>query len=213
MPPIDPPKSCPGTPQLDTLAVGTVLWRIHSAQRTARQLNRTPQPAAGRGGRFDALAGDYGYLYLGDSPEAAIAETICRNLPLADPDARFVPRAQIAGRLLSRLQVTEPITVVIAHGAALTHLGQDLWLTKSQPADYLLTRKWAAAIREWAPGADGLVYRCRHDEDRRSWMLTADPTVAEHPSLTTVGDPLPLDNAVGRTILRSVLVAYNATIA
>lgn len=213
MPPIEPAASCPGRPQLQTLTVGTVLWRVHSTERSANAMNPTPQPRAERGGRFDSLAGDYAYLYAGESPAAAIAEAICRDLPLADPTARIVPRARIRWRLLSGLEVTEPVQVVIVHGAALTHLGQDLWLTKSAAADYLHTRAWAAAIRSWAPCATGLVYRCRHDEDLRAWMLTTEPDVGQHPSLRPTGDTTALDGPTGRAYLRRVLSDYNAGLA
>lgn len=212
MPPIEPPDACPGTPRIEELRPGSVLWRVHTSAREPHAMNPTAQASAEAGGRFDCLAGDYAYLYAADSPEAAIAETICRDLRLGDGLPRLIPRARVRGRLLSALRVTDPQQLVVVHCAGLTHLGQDIWLTKSAAVDYLLTRRWAAAIRRWVPDADGFVYRCRHDEDLRAWMLTTDPTVATHPALIPVGEPLPLDLPQGRALLRRILANYNAAL-
>lgn len=213
MPRTPPPASCPGIPRRETLAVGTLLWRVHHRARSAIAMNSTPQPAVTAGGRFDSLTGDYSYLYLGGSPEAAVAETICRDLPLDDPAARMVPRARIRDRILSAVVVTRSIRVVVAHGAALAQLGQDPWLTKCTPRDYLLTRAWARSILSWAPESEGLVYRSRHNEDLRSWVLTGPPQGGNHPRLELHGSALDLDSPVGRAYLRRVLVAYNAGVA
>jgi len=211
VPECDPPLSCPGTPQLCNLMPGAELWRIHSTDRTATAMNPRAQPTARRGGRFDSLTGDYAYLYLGDSPEAAIAETLCRDLPLPGPGARLVPAAKLAGRVLSRVRVTAPIPLVTAHGGpALSQLGQDTWLNKCEPNKYVLTRRWAAAIAGWAPEAAGLAYRCRHDEDSLAWMLSTAPNRLEHPSLAVGGVRIALDEPLGRSLVRLVLTQFNA---
>lgn len=194
------------------LRKGTVLWRIHSAGRGPLRMNPTPQPGVESGGRFDSLDGSYAYLYAGSDPAAAIAEVICRDLPF-DGAPRIVPRRLLAGRVISRLEVVTGMRMVSLHGADLAQVGQDLWLTKSDPCDYLLTRAWAAAIRGWAPSAAGFSYRCRHDEDRRTWLLTTAPDVTSHPRLRVVGRPEPLDSPAGLVAVRAVLARHNAALA
>lgn len=164
------------------------------------------------GGRFDSIDGSYAYLYLGDSPEAAIAETLCRSLGFGTAADRIVPAMAIRRRVLSPVTVVQDLNVTSAHGADLNQLGQDLWLTKCDPADYLLTRAWAAAIRTWTMPNNGLGYRCRNDEDRQAWVLMTDPGVRHHPNLAGTGDQLSLDTPGGRAILRRTLVTYNATL-
>ncbi|MDJ0363015.1 RES family NAD+ phosphorylase [Rhodococcus sp. H29-C3] len=194
------------------LPVGAELWRIHSGTYAANAVNPTAQPAIPGGARFDSLTGDYAYTYVGDSPEAAVAETLCRNLPVTGTP-RLVPRISIAGRVLSRLTVIEPVTVIAVHGPHLSAIGQDTWLTKSDPADYVLTRTWASALFAAAPSANGLLYRCRHNEDQFAWMLTTHPTNQVHPALEAAGDAVQLDSPTGTALVDRILAYYNATFA
>ncbi|WP_414706262.1 RES domain-containing protein [Rhodococcus rhodochrous] len=75
----------------------------HSTHRAAHVPNPTPQPDQFAGGRFDSLDGSYAYLHLADSPDGAIAETLCRDLPLEPGTARIVPTAAMRGRTLTAL--------------------------------------------------------------------------------------------------------------
>ena len=132
-------------------------------------------------------------------------------MPL-DGAPRLIPRAALTGRRLSSLIVTASLTFVAAHGAALTHLGQDGWLTSSDPVDYPLTRQWAAAIRRWHPTAAGLAYRCRHDDDRLAFMTWSPVPTLPHPALT-VESTIALTDPDALTEVRRVAHAHNATIA
>ncbi|CCW14892.1 RES domain-containing protein [Rhodococcus aetherivorans] len=96
--------------------------------------------------------------------------------------------------MLSRLTVTTDVTVIALHGPHLSAVGQDTWLTKSEPSDYLHTRTWAKALFAAAPAADGLVYRCRHNEDQFAWMLTTDPANPSHPALEIAGASVDLNS-------------------
>ncbi|MDP9318320.1 MAG: RES family NAD+ phosphorylase [Actinomycetota bacterium] len=175
-------------------------------------MNPTARPCGDSGGRFDSLDGSYGYLYVGSDPDAAIAEAICRDLPF-DGHPRIVPHRALVGLALTRIEVTTGMLVVSLHGADLAQVGQDLWLTKSDPDDYPVTRAWAAAILGWAPRAAGLVYRCRHDEDRIAWCLTCPPDVVAHPRLRVLARPLPLGSPLGLVAVRGVLARHNAALS
>lgn len=197
---------------LVSLPEGTALWRIHGARRAPNAVNPTAQPSVPGGSRFDSLTGNYACIYVGDTPEAAVAETLCRDLPVTG-SPRMVARKRIAGRLLSRLTVTEPVTVIALHGPHLAVVGQDTWLTKSDPADYVLTRTWAAALFSAAPTADGVVYRCRHNEDQFAWMLRTDTANKIHPALTAAGESVELESPAGLVIVNRIMARYNATLS
>jgi hypothetical protein len=194
------------------LPAGTLAWRIHRASYAATSFNPTAHPSELSGGRFDSLDGSFAYLYLGDSPEAAVAETLCRELPF-DGRARLVPRNRLTGLVLSQIQVVDDLPVVLLHGAHLTQVGQDLWLTKSEARDYVLTRRWAVAIRAWAPSAVGFAYRCRHDEDRSAWVLFSDG--AADPGASLRAQPsvdVALESSAGHWLVEAVLHAHNAAL-
>ncbi|MEU2001674.1 RES family NAD+ phosphorylase [Rhodococcus sp. NPDC019627] len=212
MPAAPPPPDLAEKPVVVFLPRGTELWRIHTGTYAANAVNPTAQPTVPGGARFDSLTGDYAYTYLGDSPEAAVAETLCRDLAVTG-SPRLVPRARIAGRVLSRLTVTTDVTVIALHGPHLSAVGQDTWLTKSDPSDYLYTRTWARALFDAAPSADGLVYRCRHNEDQFAWMLTTDPANPTHPALDVSGTSVNLDSPAGLALVEGILACYNATLA
>ncbi|MDN5757519.1 MAG: RES family NAD+ phosphorylase [Tomitella sp.] len=211
MPAAEPPDDLAGAPYVVTLEEGADVWRVHGAY-PACAVNPTPHPTVPGGGRFDSLTGDYTYTYLGDSPETAVAETLCRDLPVTGRP-RLVPRSRIVGRRLTRLTVTTPVLVIALHGPHLAAVGQDAWLTTSAPSDYVLTRRWAAALLAAAPGTSGLVYRCRHDDDRFAWMLTASHTAKTHPALAETGEHFALDSPVGIALVDTILARYNAALA
>jgi len=207
-----PPSNCPGVPVTEVLGVGSRVFRVHREPHSAVAPNPTVPPPSGIGGsRFDSPDGSYGSLYFADSPEGAIAETLCRELPL-DGAPRLIPRYALTGRRLSSLKVTANLTFVAAHGAALTHLGQDGWLTSSDPVEYPLTRQWAAVIRRWCPNTDGLAYRCRHDNDRLAYMTWSPVPTLLHPGFS-VESAIALTDPDALTEVRRVAQAHNATIA
>lgn len=207
----DPPAVLPAA-LLTTVPAGTSVWRIHSATRGAADLNPTPRPRVRSGGRFDSLDGSYAYLYIGGSPAAAVAETLCRNLPV-DQSPRLIPRAQVIGRVLSELQITRPLRVVDLTGTGAARINAGVWLTKCDPSGYLHTRRWAAAILAANPGVDGVQYRPRHDENTLSWMLADSPAAMSHRAVEAVGGLIPLDSADGQYLLGALLTAHNAALA
>jgi len=213
VPALLPPIRSPGQPRKETLAVGSVLFRVHRDRFGAT----VPAPATARGSgpggsRFDSPDGSFAVLYVAGDHQGALAETICRDLPLTAAP-RIIPRSRLTGRMLTRLVSTVPLTFVTAHGAALAHLGQDEWLTSCAPAGYPLTRQWAAAIRRWAPDADGIAYRCRRDADRTAYLLWTDPGAVRHPALEESWPVISLTEPLGITIARRVAQLHTAVLS
>ncbi|MFD4267192.1 RES family NAD+ phosphorylase [Rhodococcus sp. NPDC058481] len=198
------------------MPAGTKLWRIHSCAPDRHVLTLNPSPADPiRGGRFDSPDGSYRYSYFGDDISVCIAETYCRSLPLDDTVPRILRRRKLEGRVLSQVQVTTEFPVALLHGRHLAAIGQDLWLTKSDPVDYPRTRQWAAAVVS-GTDARGIKYRARNDEDCFSIVMTiradAAPPVELGDLMKVVRDPIPLDDAAGLELVRSHLAVYNATL-
>lgn len=213
---LPPAARPPGTPVIDVLAAGTSLFRVHG-EHPADAFNPTPQPSKRSGGRFDSLDDSYAYTYLGQTPEAAIAETVCRDLPL-DGSAREVPRARIAGRRLSEVTVTEDLRILVLHGPALSHVGATLDLTKSEADQYVTTRRWARSFLSWLPEIAGFRYRPRHDEDSFACVLVDEGPTAPggraHGALRAdTGSGLDLTSPDGQVLLRQVLHRHNAVLS
>ena len=216
MPDIEPPAGGLVRPaHRSTLAAGTTVWRVHSSRRSALVPNPTAQPDEFSGGRFDSLDGTYAYLYIADSPDGAIAETICRDLPLDPTVARIVPASAVTGRTLTPLTLTRSLTVAALHGPHLSAVGQDLWLTKCEARHYVTTRKWAHAIGAADPALGGLAYRPRHNEDTLAWVLTTDPAVMSHPALAVDSSvaALSLDRGRGRDLVERVVSDHSAILS
>ena len=81
------------------------------------------------------------------------------------------------------------------------------------PPTTCITRTWARALFAATPSADGLVYRCRHNEDQFAWMLTTDPANPTHPALEVAGASVDLQSPAGLVLVERILAYYNATLA
>ena len=108
----------------------------------AEAFNGTAQPTTLAGGRFDSLDGSYGYTHLGESDAAAIAETLCRDLPLGG-SARLLPRSRLVGRRTTTVEVVRDLPVLVLHGALFGPAG---WPLVQEVGGYLqvLTRRMLA---------------------------------------------------------------------
>jgi hypothetical protein len=206
-----PPPACPGKPHEETLAAGTVLYRLHSANFGPIAFNPTKSDDPLKGGRFDSHEGTYSYLYAGSSYAIAIAETLARDVPPGPIPPRLIPRAAVTARQLSKIVVQSGLRLVRLHGGpALGQVGQDSWLTKSPAVDYALTRLWAKAIRGWAAWAHGFVWRANRDENGFAYILFGDRA----PSGSIAGTiEHSADTGTGLILVRSVLSAHNVVLA
>ena len=156
MPALEPPAACPGHPVTSTLPAGTVLYRVHRADRSASAFNPTPRPAPPPGdpvpgGRFDSIDGSYAYLYAALSEDGAFCESFVRDLDYTRAGPRPLPWARVGGKVVSTVRTRRDVELVEVQGAAAEQLGQDDWLTRCDEDAYPLARRWAAAVRAWLP--------------------------------------------------------------
>lgn len=184
MPAVRPPRDCPSTdgPKFATLPAGTVLWRVHTDSRdpvafrtTGAEQKRADPRTHGREGRFDCQRGEYGYLYVGETRSATIAEAFLRDDVVRDPTARLIARRPVVRAALSRIELTDQLVLVDLRGAeGLTRLGQDAWLTSSEEVDFPITQAWATAVRRWAPNAHGMMWMAKRDNTHFAAVLFDD---------------------------------------
>ena len=213
MPNIEPPAAGLLRPAHRTvLTAGTVVWRVHSSHRAPHAPNPTAQPDELAGGRFDSLDGSYAYLYVADSPDGAIAETICRDLPLDPPSPGLCPPPQwpVAPSPPSPSPAPSPPPHSTAHTSPQSD--KTSGSPNAKPDTFVTTRRWAHAIRTADPDIDGLAYRPRHNEDTLAWTLTTDPAITPHPDLTLdpTTTPLPLAHGPGRDLVARIIADHSA---
>ncbi|HEY8869200.1 MAG TPA: RES family NAD+ phosphorylase [Candidatus Limnocylindrales bacterium] len=214
-----PPTDCPSAdgPKIEVLPAGSLWWRIHRTAddpisfRDIGALAKRATPARyGEEGRFDCQAGEYGYLYLGETKKSAIAEAFLRGPVVKDPAARFMRRSRADGRMLSRLEFEADLPLVDLRGAAgLGRIGQDAWLSACDEPDYPITQQWATAIRRWAADAAGLVWMSKRDNVHTAAILFANRVNSGAIS----GRPVrTLDDPLGTTLLAKVLSEFNVVL-
>ncbi|MDA8073174.1 MAG: RES family NAD+ phosphorylase [Actinomycetota bacterium] len=212
MPDVAPPADCPGTPVIQSLPEGQALVRIHDQSRHPIAFNPTPRPAPRhrepvRGGRFDSVDGSYASLYAGLSYKAAFAECFGRDLDYSVPGPRPLPRFRWVGKAVTVFVTTRRLRLVHVQGGGAQQLGQDDWLTRCDEDSYPRCRQWAATIRQWAPGADGLTWRSKRDPNEQVVVLWGDPATAETGCglVSATQATYPLGHGLGKDLLEELL--------
>ncbi len=176
----DPPTQFNGTPNKLPLSAGTPLWRVHREKYPADEFNPNPvaQDLASEfaGGRFDSTTQDpYPFLYAAADDRTAVAERLLRDLPADDSGLRALPSESVAGHCVSQIDVESDLELVsLRSGRDLAAIGIDTRLTIGPSTEYPVTRKWSAAIREWADGAQGLTWRSGREPDGFAFVFFGD---------------------------------------
>ncbi|MDE2744699.1 MAG: RES family NAD+ phosphorylase [Chloroflexota bacterium] len=209
-----------GEPRLWTLRQGSHLTRIHSAQYRVTEFNPRFATSDFQGGRFDSIPSDpYAFLYAASDDPTAFCEALLRDVSLDGDSASMLPRAQLKGKRIGWLFNSEELELVnLRSREDLAQIGQDTWLIQSPAEDYHLTRKWASAIRTWAPTACGLTWPSRQEPDGFSYLFFADRCPEGSLIELTEGLPLDsversLDSVMGALYLNALLGRYNATVS
>lgn len=214
-----PPQDCPSTegPPLRLVQAGSAWWRIHGSAHdpvmfrdTGAELKRADPVTYGEEGRFDCQAGEYGYLYAGATKKSTIAEAFLRGPVTRNPTARFLRRARLAGRVLSRIELAQDLSFVDLRGAAgLGRIGQDAWLSACDEVDYPITQQWATALRRWAPHAAGFVWMSKRDNVHEAAILFSDRVPTGAISGTRARE---LDSGLGLSLVTKALAEFNVAL-
>jgi hypothetical protein len=214
-----PPGRYDGTPRRFVLSSGTRLTRIHSTTFAATEFNPTLAVSSLRGGRFDATGEDeYSFLYAAEDDMTAVSEVLLRDLAIDERGARLLPRAALSGRRISWLRPTVDLVLVsLRSGEDLAAVGQDPWLTTGPAAEYAMTRRWAAAIRRWAPWAMGLTWRSHREPEGFAYIFFGDRCPQGSFEEVTEDLLLPaadqeLDFGTGRLYVEELLTRYRVVL-
>ncbi len=109
--------------------------------------------------RFDAPDGRFGVLYVARDAQGAFIEVFGRATGV-----RLLAQADIEACSLSEIRSTRPLRLVDLSGSGLAGIGADARLTSGD--DYALAQRWSLALHVHPSGADGLLFRARHDPSR-----------------------------------------------
>ena len=214
-----PPSRYEGTPRRFLLPAGTTLTRVHSAVFSVTEFNPTLARHDVLGGRFDATPGDaYAFLYAAEDDATAVSETLLRDLPIDERGARLLPRAGLSKLRISWLRPTLDLELVsLRSGRDLAAVGQDTWLTIAPAAAYAMTRRWASAVRTWAPWASGLTWRSHREPEGFVYVFFGDRCPDGCFEEVTDGLPLPpsdrnLNAGAGQLYVEEILASYRVAL-
>jgi hypothetical protein len=187
----DPPAELL-TRQLPISTAGHSWFRLHRADRACLFFGCTGL------NRFDAPDGEYGVLYLGDTPHCCFVETYGRSDRATH---RIVTRQELTERRLSSVAFTRPLRLVDFSGHGLARIGAD---NRLGTGDYLVAQRWSRELRSHPDQPDGLLYRSRHDPSRLCLALF--DRVAGIATATSLGSLL---EATHRALLADILGTYD----
>lgn len=192
---------------------------MHSHRFGAMEFNPNLAVSDLRGGRFDATPADeYAFLYAADSDRTAVSEALLRDLPMDAWGARLLPGARLRDLRISWLRTTVEVELVtLRSGTALAAIGQDTWLTVAPAAEYPMTRRWASAIRTWAPWASGLTWRSLREPAGFAYVFFSDRSPENLFAELTRNLPVPageqnLADGPARIYVEELLVRYRVAL-
>lgn len=151
------PWALPASLPIVILETGATVDRIHWPD--------SPEPFFGPpigrppSHRFHDPEGVFRVCFFGENASACFVETLLRR-----PGTRLVTLLELSGRQMTTFRVTRPVRLAQLSGAGLAQCGCTAEITSSRPP-YAEPQALARAIWAHADEADGIHYRCRHDND------------------------------------------------
>jgi hypothetical protein len=170
------------------------LWRIYRwHEYRAAQFN----PGVGRA-RFHPFPGSGGApvptLYVAETWEGAVCETVFHDVPLRGPDRRKA-RAELEIRAMSRVRLTREMLLVDLRTLGLGRLGlRRRELIDTEADQYPRTARWAGAFHQARPDAVGLMWMARL-ADLRAMVFFGDRVTEKDFAVSDT--PLPLGEGEG----------------
>jgi hypothetical protein len=114
-------------------------------------------------------------LYAGTTLDCALMETVFHDVPYAAGPKMLSKAKHVAGRSHSSLRFHADLTLVDLSTISLRKLGiSRSELIDTDASHYGETRKWAVALHEQCPAAQGLKWISRQDDTAVSFVLFGD---------------------------------------
>nr|WP_274520779.1 RES family NAD+ phosphorylase [Ectothiorhodospira variabilis] len=164
-PPLRFPWECHWTAPVPTCySAGSLFYRVQDAEfDDPLHFGRDPEGDHRWNPSQDARP-QYGVLYAGTTPEAAIVETL-----LHDEGGGVIGLSDLKQRSLWTFSTGKPLCLVDLAGPALKRLSHDGKLLVTDQLDY--PRAWSHALHESLPGVHGLLFPARPAPEYRSVAL------------------------------------------
>lgn len=154
------------SPDTTTLDAGTELFRIHSTSYGPLWFG--PGEGEPPRYRFDAPDGEYGALYVAQTPAGAFAEVFLRE-PRRIP--RLIASSELENRVLSQIIVLKPLVLAKLRGPGLSWHKTTAAVSSSGESEYARAQQIALAVFQDDRGLDGIEYRSRHDDDELACVI------------------------------------------
>lgn len=155
---LPPPPARLKEPNVEQVAAGTLLQRVHARQFAGNAFN----PCKGSATRFAPIRDRDGAcipsLYASSTVVAAVYETVFHDVPVA-LTRKTVPVSQITKRMHSTLRLRRSITLASLRAPDLRKWSLDRdSLLACMPAAYQRTALWAKAIHDRFAEMEGLIW-------------------------------------------------------
>lgn len=155
----EPPSDLAGrSPLLHTLEEGTILYRLHRADRDALYFGRTGD------NRFDAPDGSYGVLYAGEDEYCCFIETCGQVTGVPSVSGAYLDQRQLA-----EIKILAPMRLIdLSASAGLARIGAD---GRLMDGSHAVAQRWSAALRSHPTNPAGILYRARHDPAKLAFAI------------------------------------------
>jgi hypothetical protein len=151
-----------------------VLHRVHSKRRSADEFNESPDIESRFSPIRDAAGKVVPVLYAGLTPSCAFYESLFHDRVYAGAQVN-IPDSKLRERVYSTLVSSRPLRLAKLFGPDLMRLGLTLdQLIHCSPDHYLQTARWAEAIHNVFPEADGLVWTSYRGDPDAACVLFGD---------------------------------------
>ena len=157
----------PFEPAEEIVAAGHLAYRVGNDTRPVSSFN----PGVGRPTRFAFFATPpVAVLYAADTDEAALAESLLHDIPVA---GGYLGSDDYANKVMGRLVLTRDVRLASLRALGLRKLGAEPTEVTDTPAtEDSITVRWAEAAH--AAGFDGLAWTSRLCNDARAMVLFGD---------------------------------------
>jgi hypothetical protein len=137
--------------------------------------------------RFNAPNSEFGILYLGEDSYSAFIETYGWLT-----GERYITREQLSQRRLALVSTARELNLVDLSGKGLAMVGADGRLCMGD--EYKISQIWSLALWKHPQKPDGILYRLRHDPDKKAVALFNRDEVKAALSFKDMGSLLDSDN-------------------
>ncbi len=151
------------SPVLYKLEEGTVIYRLHRADRDALYFGRTGD------NRFDAPDGRFGVLYAGEDEYCSFIETCGPTTGVPSVSGAYLDQRHIA-----ELKVVGSMSLIdLSASGGLARIGAD---GRLMDGSHAVAQRWSAALRKHPTKPDGILYRARHDPAKLAFAIFECPS-------------------------------------